>query len=202
MSAVFPPNIPSVLADHQRRIRALEANKPGGGLQFDTYPQNGDWFYAETTSSIDGPTWTAIRAAFPGMGAGLGWISAPGFLLADSGSGITIYSKFDEVRIGSSGNDVTVESKYEARLLGEGILISGATNGVTMQATNGGGMIVGSDFADLQIRVGNGGNLIMGLLTAGEKVRVNDHLGASLFEVREDGSVHGLASVGAITWDL
>ena len=29
-----------------------------------------------------------------------------------------------------------------------------------------------------------------------------DHTGAPIFEVRDDGSIHGLASVGAITWDL
>lgn len=36
----------------------------------------------------------------------------------------------------------------------------------------------------------------------GQACVISDHLGNPIFEVRDDGSIHGRAAVGAITWDL
>lgn len=39
-------------------------------------------------------------------------------------------------------------------------------------------------------------------LRAGQSVTINNSVGAPIAEIREDGSWHGRAAVGAITWDL
>lgn len=72
---------------------------------------------------------------------------------------------------------------------GQSIDIETTSGDVNIYAASGRLMLQGDTFIRLD------------LLATG-KVFVRNHLSASIFEVREDGSIHGLASVGAITWDL
>jgi hypothetical protein len=57
----FPPirdSIQSLLSDIARRVRILEAQR-GGGIDFETIPQDGDWLYVETTGPDTIPSGTA-----------------------------------------------------------------------------------------------------------------------------------------------
>ena len=53
----------------------------------------------------------------------------------------------------------------------------------------------------LLLQIQEGGFQIV-TLTAGTQLQVRDSAHAQIFQVREDGSIHGRAAVGAITWDL
>lgn len=82
-------------------------------------------------------------------------------------------------------------------------------NGTRIFDDGCGGMEIGVDCGSCVVRGQNGNYIDIG---AGVKVKLTvgtgsvcqflDGSGNPVFEVHEDGSIHGLASVGAITWDL
>jgi hypothetical protein len=140
----------------------------GGGIQFDTSPQAGDWLYVETDNESGSP----------------------------NGYGM----EFND----QSGGGIKVESLYGVEVLSAG------SDGISLRDIGTGGAQLFSavgvfiESGDVFVKADSSGSktIYLDLSAVGSQVKVRNHSLAPIFEIREDGSVHGLASVGAITWDL
>jgi hypothetical protein len=154
-------------------LRAAGASAAGGGIQFDTFPQDGDWLYVRVTDGTGAPSGIPLH-------------------FYDSSTapvGIRLESDNGEIDIQAFGNQLALSSHGVLSTLTDVSMTSdvGAFYRITVAD-------------DLRIDVGNG--MSVALNFAGTMFTVLDHLGSPLFEVRENGSIHGRAAVGAITWDL
>jgi hypothetical protein len=153
-------------------LRDAAASAAGGGIKFDTFPQSGDWLYVQTTDGTAAPSGIPLH-------------------LYDSSTaavGIRLESDNGEIDIQAFGNQLALSSA--------GVL--SMTSSVSMTSAVGAfwSMAVADD---IRIDVGNG--MSVQLDSVGTMFSVLDHLGAPIFEVREDGSLHGKTGQ-TLTFDL
>jgi hypothetical protein len=144
-------------------LGGLAGSTPAGsGIQFDTFPQSGDWLYVQTTDGTGAPS--GIPLHFYDSSA--------------AAVGISLQSDNGEIDITAFGNQLDLSSF--------GVL--SLTSSVSM-VMDVGAFLRMSVIDDLRIDVGNG--MSLALNAASTALTVLNHLGAPIFEVREDGSLHG-----------
>lgn len=148
----------------------------GSGIQFDTYPQDGGWLYAETTDGDTSPNGWAIELndqAALADAAGIWLHSAHGSVLIAGATGVTL---------STSGRSIAVT--------GSGIAISGTPYELAVNT-------------DVKHNANN--STISGhrftIPASGGVFEVVDGNGQALFRVDSDGDLHGLTGK-ALTFDL
>jgi hypothetical protein len=157
----------------------------GGGIQFETYPQAGDWMYWNTSSA--GPNGYGLRIIDDST---LG-------VLIESNTGPIIIEAADDINLSSDNADFLLTA------LGSGGLGQIEADSDLFIACHNGGVSlqVGSSYSfAIQTAVGhemaefNAGS-------GGERFTVYDASGARIFSVDDDGDLHGLTGK-ALTFDL
>lgn len=74
---------------------------------------------------------------------------------------------------------------------GNGIYIESQDGqGISLKASDGGEVSLSSNDATGTVRLSADAQITIDLNSVGAKLRVNNHSGSSIFEVREDGTVH------------
>jgi len=212
-------------ASHSFRIQQFIITKVGGGgggggggIQFDTYPQAGGWLYVE----VDGPG-TGTPGGY-GMhlldsgGDGIGIISTGSINMNSDGS-TSIFS--DNQMSIQSVEDMVLETTGAGDILinttGSGGIEIRSVDGIDITTTAGGIFLTPDAGATVLMSVGPGSGATqsstLAITNQRTTVGVSDKSGAQfeildatsgdpLFVVKFDGTIHGKASVGAITWDL
>jgi hypothetical protein len=127
---VDQPAVHLALANHDARIRALEAS-PSGGIKFDTDPQTGDWLWVKTTGHETAPT--------DGFGVGIGMNAVDGGvqLQASVGSASGSATFFNIYAEGASNGGITIQSQDDGN---GGVLVraTGTNNGGVEVLADGG----------------------------------------------------------------
>jgi hypothetical protein len=189
------------------RVRAIEASPAGGGIKFDTYPQAGEWLYVEAGNGLASPNGYAIELLDT---------ATTGIHVASLGR-VTIEGD-DRVSAISGGASMVVDDAGGASLVADATLGAGTAQQVQLQA-------FGDADSNIQLRAEDNASHVVavsvdagtsfyparglhvrlpsvGIVQVLDSSTSPDPSGLPIFEVREDGTIHGLASVGAITWDL
>lgn len=182
-------DLPLALRDLLRRIRILEAVPPGGGIQFG----GPDPIYGSVNSGGDLDVETSGTG---GSGYGFYFQAAEGgFGFFDNGgAGMNFQSTDGTIGFFSTGVGGGVQMSSESAGLG---LFTDAQlhgNGVTL-ASGSGRIDMGTD-ADAATD-----DISLVIQTAGQRVTVYDHTGAPIFQVRDNGSLHGKTGQ-TLTFDL
>lgn len=103
-------------------------------------------------------------------------------------AGMMLHAKDHSLRLRASSGTATADIELQTG----GVLAS--MGGFTVEVDD----VQGTQWIQV------GGDFLVNLFSAGLKFHVTSPalLGQEVFQVRSDGSIHGRAAVGAITWDL
>jgi hypothetical protein len=176
-------------------LRAAAAGG-GSGIQFDTRPQAGGFLQVTTTDAgansfnLESGGQMDIRAdeTLTVLSHADLEVSSTAAMTIDSQAGITITNTAAGVLLIESSPDGGITIRDQGGAASAGITVESSASGIS----------VSGEYIVSTVRSDNF-YVVLGL---GVMVQVLNHLSAPIFEVREDGTIHGLASVGAITWDL
>lgn len=158
------------------------------GIQFETYPQDGAWLYAETTDASGSPNGVGIEFYSSSGGIKLR-TSGTGDITLDSGDDILATGDRIRLTAGSgSGADSGFTSENNLEILADGQLtLQGETTLVMLFPA---GSLEVPDAANVNLRIITGATLTV----------LNNSF-APIFRVDEDGDLHGKTGK-ALTFDL
>jgi hypothetical protein len=218
------PELTELVADLKRRVRILEANPvAGAGIdfnktnQFDASGADAEYLYIKVNGTvpvvIDGVDYAyyLINTGTPGA-----------LLTVQDGDGLV---GFVQDGNGSPGTEFTPGTDWGAKedasgdeIIGFGIVSNSPNHGSTVIRSTTGqteifnddlGILLASDGTDInnisvKVDVGGWSFLVQNgqVVTRNGSHIVTAIVSDQLFRVDADGSIHGKASVGAITWDL
>jgi hypothetical protein len=176
-------------------LRAAAAGG-GGGIQFDTDPQTGGFLRFETTDTTagslvmksDGTADLLAAGTLSIEGTADGELHTDDHLTVSSFGGMTIVNTSVGQFLIQSFPDDGFEILESGSAASRGIFIRSVASDVALEGRS------------LQLSCDT--DFVYVFLGTGQRVQVKDSSNAPIFEVRDDGTIHGLASVGAITWDL
>jgi len=162
---------------------------PGGGIQFDTYPQDGGYLYIETGDGTDSPNQYAFQVKDTGTTAndGVQITSARLVDIGTLGNDLYLYT--------TGGNDLYVES-YDTGYIYIG---TDETTTVTIGASDcsididGDTVSIDANAGNLNLNASGAGNDVMMKLSgtgAGDRFQIRDSSNNVLLEVRGDGTFH------------
>lgn len=137
--------------------------KLGGGLAFDTYPQDGEWFYAKTTDETGSPFgysfyWDA--ASLDGSSEGTISMGIPGGPGVDIGGfgGISLRASFGPLLIRSQNEEIQIlDISGSGPGLGAGIQVTSLRGDIDISANDVAGIKGGTFIAGPHGTVGFGG---------------------------------------------
>jgi hypothetical protein len=201
------------------RVRALEANPMspgGGGLQFDTDPQSGDWLFTETTTLTGGSfgahLWSGIPSGLDHVGTM--FLDSSGYgaaLVASNGGPVFLATDGGVIRLSTHGGsisseaaDFSVDASDQIALANSGSggisVVDGGAGGLTLQSVGGNVAVTAGGSSSLltlsavEVLVspsgGVGGGLVVALAGATNQLVVTDNSLAEIFRVNNDGTVH------------
>lgn len=175
----FPEGVTNAVGDTGRTFfRPFRRGSPAGagatGIQFDQDNQ-GDWL-AVTATNVNTAT----------------------------GSGILIYNQLDGIFTlkGDATAGIKIWDAAADETTARGIEIVSDESGISLSGKDGVSINGGAGVVSPGIRFFSGAGDQTFTLGSGRTLFVNDDAGNPIFEIRDDGTIHGRAAVGAMTWDL
>jgi hypothetical protein len=150
----------------------------GSGIEFDTYPQSGNWLYAATSSSDANTSGYGILLV-PSDGLSINTPSSF-TVFADSGIGLTTSSGNLNLTASGSGHAINLTAQSQVNLLSD-------YGTVTITSS--------------LLKIQHFGENVEVDLASTKKLIVKGSGGSSFFEVRDDGTVH-IKTGGSVVADL
>lgn len=135
-----PPSTARAIGEHSRRLGALEREKNtssptewedvgtgagtgggggGGGIQFDTYPQAGNWLYVETTNATGSPAGFDIELKAAGD---VGIFPAGSFTVDATHGNITIEADDGSISINADTTNLSLNAGNWLQLYGQTLI--------------------------------------------------------------------------------
>lgn len=193
-----PRNRTNQLALATRRVAALERAKTpsgGGGIQFNTDPQSGSYLRISTTRTVGYGTYLESAGTFDIRSVGTltllstadGEFHTGGAMTIDSTGGIVIQN----ITSGAITITNTIDAGIEIHDYG-----TTASNGITVTSDNAYLTLKGYGISTQVVS-----DYFYIKLGTSQRLQVLNHTPVAIFEVREDGTIHGKTG-GSITWDL